>query len=202
MADEYVRLLILRHGESRGNTGEEIDIDPPLTPRGFRQARAAGRRLARRPFDGVFLSPLLRVRQTYECLALRAPWVEFDTRLLEYRDPGAYRRHCLPYAPTPPYARPDRHDAWERPFSERVREFLAAAAMLPPGRYLAVCHGGTAVGLVNDILRPPEKKQDDSIRCPLDTLQNGALAELRLSPDRRDDRLVCWNACRPAPRRL
>ncbi len=197
MTDDMIHLWILRHGESRGNTGEELDMDPPLTARGIRQARAVGRRLSRVAFDGVFLSPLRRVRQTFEALSLRAPWAEFDTRLLEYRDPGAYRLHCLPYPPTPEYARVDRHDAWERPFADRIREFLADAAALPPGRYLVVCHGGTAVGLVNDILRPPGRKRDDSIRCPLDPLLNAALAEIRLTPDRLGDRLVRWNATHP-----
>ncbi len=191
---DCVRLIVLRHAESRGNVGLELDMDPALTPRGIEQARVLGRWLEGVVFDGAFISPLLRTRQTFEEAGLKARAVIFDSRLVEARDRGMYAQHCLPYPATPRYGNPDRHDAWERPFSERVREFMADAAGLPAGLYLAVCHGGTAHGLANDLVRKPEEKQSDALAAPVATLDNAAWGEFILTGDRRGDRLVRWNA--------
>jgi phosphohistidine phosphatase len=63
------QLWFLRHGEA-----EQGGEDPPLTPRGRRQAEAAGSALARLGlrFDSVFTSPRTRARETAElaCAAL------------------------------------------------------------------------------------------------------------------------------------
>jgi len=71
-------VVLVRHGE-RADEVRDGDMlgrphwDPPLTPRGTEQARAAGERLrplhASRPWDCVYASPCLRTMQTASHIA-------------------------------------------------------------------------------------------------------------------------------------
>ena len=67
-----MRLLLLRHGQTHGNTAGALDTAAPgldLTDLGRRQAEAAARALAEDGVDQVFVSTLTRTRQTAEPLA-------------------------------------------------------------------------------------------------------------------------------------
>lgn len=70
-----MRLLLLRHGQTHGNTSGALDTALPgleLTDLGRRQAQAAAQILADEPIETVFLSPTHRTRQTADpLLALR-----------------------------------------------------------------------------------------------------------------------------------
>lgn len=59
-------LLLVRHGESEGNTGVSKDPDCPLTMKGVEQARRSGLRLARHDLRGFtfITSPYRRAVQT------------------------------------------------------------------------------------------------------------------------------------------
>ena len=59
-------LYIARHGESRGNTGEDTGHDPTLSDKGILQARLLGERMKNIPLDHIFSSPLKRAVQTAE----------------------------------------------------------------------------------------------------------------------------------------
>lgn len=83
------RLFLIRHahaGDRRTWSGP--DDDRPLSPRGWRQARALVRRLDGEDISRVTSSPSLRCTQTVTPLAeSRGLDVEADDRLLEGRDP-------------------------------------------------------------------------------------------------------------------
>lgn len=71
-----MRLLLLRHGQTHGNTSGALDTAFPglgLTDLGIRQAQAAARVLAAADglpaIDGIFVSPLVRTGQTAAPLA-------------------------------------------------------------------------------------------------------------------------------------
>jgi broad specificity phosphatase PhoE len=74
-------LYLIRHGETDWNLQHRIQglTDIPLNETGRDQARAAGRLLAGRGFDGIYASPLSRARETAEIIAaevgLAAPGV-------------------------------------------------------------------------------------------------------------------------------
>ena len=97
MATDHNRILVLvRHGQSEDN---ERDLfsgwrDPPLTPRGVEEARAAGSELARLglTFTHAFTSVLTRARQTM-ALALdelgQADLAVREDAALNERDYGA-----------------------------------------------------------------------------------------------------------------
>lgn len=79
-------LVLLRHGQTDWNAQARFQgqADIPLNEIGQRQARAAGRALARLGADAVWCSPLTRTRQTAQPLldALRLE-PHFDDRLKE-----------------------------------------------------------------------------------------------------------------------
>src|SRR4051794_19882329 len=67
-----MRLLLLRHGQTHGNTSGALDTAIPgleLTDLGRRQAEAAARALAQEPIERIFVSPTHRTRQTATPLA-------------------------------------------------------------------------------------------------------------------------------------
>jgi broad specificity phosphatase PhoE len=67
-----MRLLLLRHGQTYGNTSGALDTALPgleLTELGQRQAEAAARALADEPIEQIFISPTHRTRQTAAPLA-------------------------------------------------------------------------------------------------------------------------------------
>ncbi len=57
-------LYIARHGESLGNTGEDLGPDPALSEKGMLQAELLGKRMHKFRLDGIFASPLTRAVQT------------------------------------------------------------------------------------------------------------------------------------------
>ncbi|RNL77482.1 histidine phosphatase family protein [Nocardioides marmorisolisilvae] len=67
-----MRLLLLRHGQTHGNTSGALDTAFPgldLTDLGERQAEAAARVLESTGLDGIYVSPLVRTQQTAAPLA-------------------------------------------------------------------------------------------------------------------------------------
>jgi probable phosphoglycerate mutase len=67
-----MRLLLLRHGQTHGNTAGALDTAIPgldLTDLGHRQAEAAARALADRGLEQIYVSPLVRTHQTAAPLA-------------------------------------------------------------------------------------------------------------------------------------
>lgn len=67
-----MRLLLLRHGQTHGNTAGALDTAVPglpLTDLGHRQAEAAARALADHGVDQIYVSTLVRTHQTAAPLA-------------------------------------------------------------------------------------------------------------------------------------
>lgn len=67
-----MRLLLLRHGQTHGNTQGALDTAFPgndLTELGMRQSEAAAQVLAAEPPTGIYVSPLVRTQQTAAPLA-------------------------------------------------------------------------------------------------------------------------------------
>ena len=59
-------LYIARHGESLGNTGEDLGPNPALSEKGIMQAHLLGERMKKINLDGILASPLKRAVQTAE----------------------------------------------------------------------------------------------------------------------------------------
>jgi broad specificity phosphatase PhoE len=80
-----MKLLIARHAQSEGNLAGRVQgsQDPPLTPRGRRQALALGKLLRRERIRAAYASPLLRAFETARIVG-REPLVA-EPRLRENR---------------------------------------------------------------------------------------------------------------------
>jgi broad specificity phosphatase PhoE len=88
-------IWLVRHGETEwSRSGQHTGrTDVPLTPRGERQAKLLGRRLAGRRFALVLTSPLGRARMT--CALAGYPEVALLERDLMEWDYGAYEGRTL-----------------------------------------------------------------------------------------------------------
>jgi probable phosphoglycerate mutase len=73
VAHGATELLLVRHGQAQplpaGESFAPGDVDLPLTEHGRAQAAAAAKRLAQRPVDAIYSSPLKRTMQTAQALA-------------------------------------------------------------------------------------------------------------------------------------
>jgi phosphohistidine phosphatase len=80
------QLWLLRHAEAEPH-GTRSDSERRLTPRGERQARAAGEALSRLKvtFEAVLFSPKVRARQTAELVA--ELWPKDERALLREHEP-------------------------------------------------------------------------------------------------------------------
>ena len=150
------RLLLLRHGQSEWNAKGlwQGQADPPLTPHGEEQARAAAAWLIGHGFTGVVSSPQQRARRTAELLAevLGLPEPELDDDLRE-REVGDWSGKSHDEINR---LWPGQLDAWrqgeldrpangefDRDFLERVTRVLNRLVDRPEDEtLLVVTHGG------------------------------------------------------------
>ncbi|MDQ1445130.1 MAG: glucosyl-3-phosphoglycerate phosphatase [Acidimicrobiaceae bacterium] len=149
------RLLLLRHGQSVWNAQQrwQGQADPPLSPAGEAQARAAAEWLAGHGFDGVVTSDQQRARRTAELIAdaLGLPPPELEPGLQE-RHVGDWSGLTVEEVTT---RWPGQLEAWraghlERPpngeghteFGQRVMEVVERLADRPESALLVVTHGG------------------------------------------------------------
>lgn len=59
-----MKLYIVRHGQSKRNTGLESSMDSELTDLGKEQSKRLGKYFSTKDIDYVFCSPMIRARQT------------------------------------------------------------------------------------------------------------------------------------------
>lgn len=136
------RIYLVRHGESRGQTGETDDQrDPALSRRGVAQAQALAAVLAGVEFDTILVSPLRRAWQTFHLSGARGRQIRLDSRVIEHWPQGFYAG----YEPEPPpdgLAKPDVHDAWRMDPAERARRLLEDVLADDAERVLLFGHFG------------------------------------------------------------
>ncbi len=132
------KIWLVRHGQSKAQTGEEVSCDANLSDLGKRQAERLDHVLSEVDFDRIFISPLRRARQTFEATALPREKAVFDSRLVELL-PDGYGQ-LLPYDELPDYAEPDAHDAWNHNHWQRISSFLSDLIAAEGKNYLVVGH--------------------------------------------------------------
>lgn len=137
------QIWLVRHGESRAQTGEEQDgRNPSLSERGREQASRLREPLGAVTFDRILVSPLIRAWQTYELSGLHRANAEFDSRVMEseWGNPDFYTP-VLPLT-MPDIAAPDRHDAYDRTVEERAASVIEELVNGAVERCLIVAHWG------------------------------------------------------------
>lgn len=196
---KYCKLHLLRHGLTQGNLeGRYIGSgsDLPLCPEGRAQLEALKAKFAYPPADVVFVSPLLRARQTADILYPGVPTVALDD--LREMAFGVFEgRTPQELAGDPVFA------AWMDPTSEVVPDGAESRVafmqrtdglMMKLFEYLLKSHTENAVcithsGVIMNMLyrhtlpqRPPEEWMTDpgagySLRCDAQMWMRDQLAE-------------------------
>jgi len=144
------RLLLIRHGQSTWNAEQrwQGQADPPLSPLGERQARAAGAAVQHLALGRIVASDLVRARRTAELLVPPGATVTVDSGLRE--------RHAGDWTGLTRAEIDERYPGWiddhrsppgfegDEPLLERVLPVVEAllAVTDAPWATLAVTHGG------------------------------------------------------------
>lgn len=124
-----MELLIVRHGECALDL--ENPRDPPLTDRGWKQARHTGQRLAAEPVDVLYCGPLLRNLQTTQCIheatGMRPQliWKLFELGCNQVARHGWRIREQFPFV-----GWDDPGTEWQREDQEDLEEAFTRARML------------------------------------------------------------------------
>ncbi|WP_234121931.1 histidine phosphatase family protein [Clostridium hydrogenum] len=158
-------IVFIRHGEAEGNTRGVYHgrLDLSLTLEGKKAALKAAELIKTADFDGIYISPLKRTRETAKFLGVKG---EIDERLLE-RNFGvfenlSYREILKNY--------PKEAEEWERDFVnykipkgeslkevfERTKEFIEEKSQ-EKDKILVVTHDGVIRCALTSIFNAPEQ---------------------------------------------
>jgi probable phosphoglycerate mutase len=193
---EAIEIVLVRHGASQAAVeGQPFDLlegqaDPPLSPRGERQAQAVARLLAADPPAALFVTPLCRTAQTAAPLARLTglePVVVAELREvhLGVLDGGAFRIALHDGDPRIPevFAR-QRWDVIEgaermEDLAERTRRGIEriVAIVAEGATVVAIAHGG----VIGEICR----QASGSRALAFTHADNGSITRLIVFPDGR-----------------
>lgn len=144
---------LIRHGKTVSNTqGVYPRDDTPLTEEGIAQARVAAPWFANHKFDGVFVSPLIRARDTALLLGVQGETVpalrDHNMGVYTNKPVGSYKLYC---------------DAWNIPVQEfvpdggesydqaRARVVSWLSTVPKDGKYLVVAHSDTLYWIIQEL---------------------------------------------------
>ena len=142
------KIYIVRHGQSKAQTGEQTGFDAGLSSLGRRQAVLLGDALSTVEFDYAYISVLARARETFEASSLQAGRIFFDVNLIEQM-PAFAAAELQPYEQLPDYGILLNEQSFNRSFAERISSFYEQLLNAPDGNYLVVAH----MGVVNALLK-------------------------------------------------
>lgn len=156
-----MELILIRHALPLRVEAVDGPADPPLAPLGFSQADALAGIVQPDEYDALYVSPLLRARQTADPLAARTGLTPTIADGLAEWD-----RHSSAYVPLEDLRResPEVLEAmalgqWDRlgidmgAFVERVNDTVdEIAGSHPSQRVAVVCHGGVINAFVSRVL--------------------------------------------------
>ena len=161
-------IYLVRHGETDWNRARRIQgsTDIPLNDTGRGQAAATGRLLARRSWDAVYASPLLRAYETASIIAdeLGLPTPTPVPELVERNYGAAEGLTGAEIEKRYPGAVPGR-ETREEVAARVVPEILALAEAHPGESIVVVSHGGVIRTVLNTIapLAPAEQIRNGSV---------------------------------------
>jgi len=181
------RIWLIRHSQSRSQSGEDDDVvDPELSELGKQQVRRLKAALKNNFFEIVLISPLRRAWQTFSMAEVQYGQAFFDSRIIE-SDWGinGFYAGIIPVS-TPDLGIPDRQNAWLLPVEERTRSLLADLFARPEESFALFGHWG----IFNHLLQlfVGINTAGINFRAPMD---NAAISQLEIDNDQRIIR--CWN---------
>lgn len=160
-----MELVLVRHALPERVITEGGIADPPLSELGRRQAAAAAKWLAEESFDALYVSPLLRARETAQPIG---EVLELEMQVAD--GIAEYDRMAESYIPIEEVKRSDDPEIqahWKALAEDRLEDLIADAhtfrprvneavekliAGHPGQRILAVCHGGVISAALAEII--------------------------------------------------
>ena len=191
-------IWLVRHAQSRTQTGEETGWDPGLSDLGVRQAKCLRGYWAELTFDLIFISPLERARATYELSEVKGHSARFDSRLVECFWSGSYEE-ILPYE-TPGSAEADTSDAWHVRSHQRCTSLIETVANAEAENVLLFGHWGIFSVFHHTFLGfPPitESSENDSPASVMGshaTMENACVSLFTIGDDPAERSLLRWNS--------
>lgn len=184
-------VYLVRHAQSKGQTGQQEQVDPELSELGVQQCAELGRALSAVPFDLALLSPLRRCLSTFTQAGLRAKRTRVDSRLIELGSVSFYENH-LPFA-KPDWAEDDRFpQAWAADPVARVDTLLAELDTLPSGRVLCVAHTGVLAVMLQRFMATSVGVAEPLLNC---RASNASISVLGLRTPRFGQRcMLQWSS--------
>ncbi|OGV51105.1 MAG: hypothetical protein A2X49_00285 [Lentisphaerae bacterium GWF2_52_8] len=190
--DKRKNIWLVRHAESKAQTGEELSFDSNLSEHGLSQARKLKPVLEGVAFDRIFLSPLRRARQTFEAAELARRNVVFDSRLIEELPAKSYET-LMPYEALPSYGEPDQHGAWMTPLLPRINRFVKDLPSVSGKNILLLTHAGALSAFLNVFFCRACPLPISYQHMKLCSMANAAISLLQISSNGEPDRLIIWN---------
>jgi len=142
-------IFLVRHAESEANAAGLMagTFDTPLTPKGKRQAKIAGKNLNGKKIELIVCSPLTRTRQTAAAVAAEigydADKIKLDPLLIE-RNYGPYEgRPFTEYLEHQQKGKLQDGIETNEQLFERVQKLMSKIKRMPEKRILLVSHGST-----------------------------------------------------------
>jgi len=185
-------IWLIRHGQSRSQTGEEGWADPSLSDLGVRQVKCLKPVMVEQYFDHIRISPLLRARQTYELALIKGNDISLDSRLIECSYGRSYNE-ILPYLPPKNY-KADNYQAWDLSVKERVRSLFNELRNLSGESILLIGHWAFfsvlalySMGII-DLDEPYRHSTKSSM-----VMDNAAFSILVLNHPRYGNSIAQWN---------
>lgn len=200
--DGMCELLLVRHGEQQYTDGMTIAEaqDPPLTELGRQQVAALAERLAGRPIDAVFASPLARALATGAAVAARqglTATVRDELREIESWQSFPQDRSLRDVYPvdilTGIFRNTNELRRWSyHPHAEDVRAFrrrIVAAidrivAESTGQRVVVACHGGVIAAYLAELWESP---MDLPVRLHHTSITTVRAADVRRAVHRVND---------------
>lgn len=157
---------LVRHGKTVSNMqGVYPSDDTPLTEEGIAQAGIAAPWFANHKFDGVFVSPLIRARDTALLLGVQGVTVpalrDHNMGVYTGRPAGSYKLYCDAWnIPVQEFV-PEGGESYDQA-RERVTSWLKTVG---EGTYLIVAHTDTLYWIVEETAGacPPHQFQNVSL---------------------------------------
>jgi serine/threonine-protein phosphatase PGAM5 len=168
-------IVLVRHGSYVSDPKIDEKIGPHLAPLGSAQAHLVGARLAGMPgrFDGMYVSPMQRARDTAAIIGESFPGRHFEVvNDLAECVPPTWRTDVVK-----DYSRAEQADCKAQLDRVFARFFKSAAGR--PQRDLLVCHGDVIRYLVTRALRVDTKAWLEM------SVGNASITVIRVQPDGR-----------------
>lgn len=204
-----MKFYLLRHGQTEWNIEGKIQgkTDIPLNETGLLQARYLAEGVCKNAFRAIYSSPLLRARQTAECIAEKTGlpvrllpelrevdfglwegkgWTEIEKAFPE--DFRRWEENPAEFMPTGGESREACRKRCQLAVEQMKKEMIAASGsgMEPDQAAVVVAHGGILAHVARYLLRNQEKREEVIVK-------NASISVIEYDPQTERGQVVLLN---------